>query len=238
MQSCELSRRALLVRSAASAAGLSLSLSLLGRVPKARAAIDPPPNPAADVVHLKQLAAISSDVASTYESVAAIITNDARVPMMERESVNKLLLHFRQHHVQHRLAIDALIMENGGEVDPISGEVALPNGFAALTRPNTNDVIRLGTDKEKAAALAFADALQALSTPAAAKLVASILSTQTQQFSVLHALAERVLSVSSGTGPGVQELVPAGFVADAGVAETFNLENNEALDAMLELDPA
>ncbi|MDB4975592.1 MAG: hypothetical protein JWN48_3933 [Myxococcaceae bacterium] len=233
----ELSRRQLLVRSAATAAGFSLSLSLMA-AQKAHAAVDPVPNPAADNTQLNALLKAEYDAIATYTAGAMLIAADTVADSVTKDTVTKVATHFLSQHQDHANALKALITANGGTPEAQSSTAKLPKQFTDLAKPTTTDVIKLAADKEKAAAYTYALVMQSISTTAAAKLVAAIGGVETQHFIVLYLLAEGLISATAATNSMATLVVPASFILDGvGVAGTSSLSNNPTLDAALAFDP-
>src|ERR1700712_153986 len=96
----ELSRRQLLVRSAAAAAGLSLSMSMLA-AQKASALVDPPVNATKDIDTLKGLLAAEYNAIATYTAGAGLIAADTVTPAPTKDIVTKVAVHFRSQHQDH-----------------------------------------------------------------------------------------------------------------------------------------
>lgn len=237
MERSEISRRSMLVRSAAAAAGLGLSISIIAAQKKARAKVDPVPNASADNDVLNALLKAEYDAVATYTAGAGIIGADAATPQGTRDTVTAVAVHFRDQHSQHAAALKKLIEDNGGDPVADSGTPTLPDSFPAATA-TTTDVIKLAADKEKAAAYTYAQVMANISTQTAAKLVASIGAVETQHFVVLYLLAEGLIDATPKTGMSPELVVPAAFILDVGGAGTLNLEKFEALDELLTLDPA
>jgi rubrerythrin len=236
MEENEITRRQLLVRSAATAAALSLSMSMLAAARKAQAKIDPAPNPAADNTQLNALLAAEFDAIATYTAGAGIIMGDMTTPAATRDTVLKVAVHFQDQHKQHAAALAALIQANGGTPAMDTGRAALPMSFPAATA-TTTDVMKLAADKEKAAAFTYTQVMSSISTPTAAKLVASIGAVETQHFVVLYLLVEGLIAPTAKTNTDATLVVPAAFILNVGGAGTVNLETFPALDALLAFDP-
>jgi rubrerythrin len=236
MEIDELTRRQLLVRSAATAASLSLAMSMLSAARTAQAKVDPPPSPTADNNLLNALLAAEYDAIATYTAGAGVIDGDTVTPQTTRATVKSVAVHFQDQHKQHAAALAALITANGGIPAQNSGVASIPASFSSAS-PDTIAVIKLAADKEKAAAFTYAAVVQNLSTQAAAKLAASIGGVESQHFVVLYLLAEGLITATDKTGTSPNLVVPAAFILDVGLAGSFNLESFPALDALLELDP-
>jgi rubrerythrin len=231
----DLTRRQVIVRAAATAAGLGLAVSLSAAARRARAAVNPEPNPEQDNVVLNALLNAEYDAIATYTAGAGIIGDDGETPQATRDVVTAVALHFQDQHKQHAAALKALIEENGGTPVADGMEANIPESFDELT---TLGVMKLAADKEKQAAVAYADVMKSISTSAAAKLVASIGAIETQHFVVLYLLVEGLIQANAMTATSPELIVPAAFVLDVGGAGTANLESFAALDDLLELDPA
>ena len=231
-----ISRRDMLVRSAATAAGLQLSISW-SAARKAHAKVDPAPNPKNDNATLNALLAAEYDAIATYTAGAGIIASDSATAQATRDTVTAVAVHFRDQHSQHAAALRRLIEDNEGMPVADTGKPKLPSSFPAATA-TTTDVIKLAADKEKQAAFTYAQVMGAISTQTAAKLVAAIGAVETQHFVVLYLLAEGLISATAKTGMNPALVVPAAFILDVGGAGTLNLEKFSALDDLLALDPA
>jgi hypothetical protein len=217
------------------AAGLGLSSALLSG-PRARAEVDPVPNPLADNERLNQLLRIEYDLVACYDFAQPLIAQDATTPQTERSNVTKLALHFQSQHKQHALALRSLIQTNGGTPATDDKKAMLPSALDT-TSAKTLQLIQLGADKERDAAVQFAQAMLSLSTRGAASLVAAIGAVHTQQFTFMYLLAERIALLTDRAGMTPEQVVPAAFILDVGGTGTVNLEVNTQLDTVLMLDP-
>ncbi|MEY4583153.1 MAG: hypothetical protein RL701_7856 [Pseudomonadota bacterium] len=235
MASIELSRRELMVRSAATAAGLSLAISLSTASRKAQAAVDPKPDAAEDNKTLNALLAAEYDAIATYTAGAGLIAKDTATPEATRKLVTDVAVHFQDQHKQHAAALKKLIEDNGGTAVAQSDTPKIPDKFPKSDITTTH-VIQLAADKEKQAAYTYAQVMNAISTQAAAKLVASIGAVETQHFVVLYLLAEGLIKTTDATAMNPSLVVPAAFILDVGGANTLNLEKFDALDKLLAFD--
>lgn len=231
----DLSRRQMLVRAAATAAGLGLAASVSMAAKRAQAKVDPTPDPEADNDVLNALLKAEYDAIATYTAGAGIIAGDAATAQATRDTVTKVAVHFQDQHKQHAAALKKLIEANGGT--PVTDSMT-PTIPASFDETNTVGVIKLAADKEKQAAVAYVEVMKSISTSAAAKLVASIGAVETQHFVVLYLLAEGLISANAATSSMSELVVPAAFVLDVGGTGSKNLEKFAALDAALALDPA
>lgn len=230
----DLSRRQVIVRAAASAAALGLAVSMSAATRRARAAVNPTPDPEADNDVLNALLAAEYDAIATYTAGAGIIAADAATAQATRDLVTSVAVHFQDQHKEHAAALKKMIEDNDGTPVADSMTAKLPDSFDDMT---TAGVMKLAADKEKQAAVAYANVMKSISTTAAAKLVASIGAIETQHFVVLYLLVEGLITTTDATAASPTLVVPAAFVLDVGAEGTTNLEKFAALDALLELDP-
>jgi rubrerythrin len=238
MHSSELSRRQLLARTAVTATGLSLSMSMLAAARKAKAEVNPPRNPTADNAPLNALLAAEYDAIATYTAGAGIVTADTVTPAGAKDTVLKVAVHFQNQHKQHAAALKALIEANGGTPVADMNKASIPASFTnASPPPDTLAVLKLAADKERAAAFTYAQVMQNLSTAAAAKLAASIGGVESQHFVVLYLLIEGLIAPNANTNSMANLVVPADFILDVGLADSVNLDNFPALDQLLAYDP-
>ena len=227
----DLTRRQVIVRAAATAASLGLAVSAARR---ARAAVSPEPDPAQDNDVLNALLKAEYDAIATYTAGASIIATDAATASATRDVVTAVAVHFQEQHQQHAAALAQLIEDNDGTPIADAMSARIPDSFDDMS---TAGVLKLAADKEKQAAIAYADVMSSISTAAAAKLVASIGAIETQHFVVLYLLVEGLIAANAMTAANPALIVPAAFVLDVGGDGTLNLENFPALDDLLELDP-
>ncbi|HYQ43330.1 MAG TPA: ferritin-like domain-containing protein [Polyangiaceae bacterium] len=232
----DLSRRQMLLRAAAAATALGLAVSINVASRKAEAKINPSPDPEADNTILNTLLTGEYDAVATYTAGASLIALDTGTAQATRDVVTSVALHFQDQHKQHASALEKLITDNGGTPATDTKVAKLPTSFPAAA--TTTDVMKLAADKEKHAAIAYAQVMQNLSTQVAAKLVASIGGVETQHFVVLYLLIEGLISTNDSTKMNPSLIVPAAFVLNTGVTGNTNLENFPALDTLLTLDPA
>lgn len=235
MLNSPLNRRQMLVRAAAAAAGLSLAVSLTVATRKAQAVVAPEPDAEQDNDILNALLAAEYDAIATYTAGAGIIATDVVTPQATRDVVTAVAVHFRSQHEEHAAALANMIEENGGTPVVDTGVPSLPASFPATA--GTTQVMMLAADKEKQAAIAYADVMKSISTQTAATLAASIGAIETQHFVVLYLLVEGLIGANDGTAMNPTLVVPAAFVLDVGGAGTINLKDFPALDDLLALDP-
>ena len=231
----ELSRRQLFLRSAAGVVGLGLCAAPL-HPRTARAEIDPVPNARADADLLNLLLRSEFDLIATYDVVQPLIARDATTAQSERSYLSKVSLHFQEQHRQHARALASLIMTNGGSPVTDAMNVTLPSALDT-TQAKTLDLIKLGADKERTAAVSCAESLLRISTSAAATLVAAIGAVHAQQFTLLYLLAERVVVLTAKAGSKPEQVVPASFILNIGLPGVVDFDSFAELDTLLTLDP-
>ena len=231
----DLSRRQVLVRAAATAVSLGLAVSMTAASRRASAAANPAPDKAKDNDVLNALLKAEHDAIATYSAGAGIIAADTATAQATRDVVTDVAVHFQDQHKAHAAALKQLIEDNDGTPVADAMTAKIPASFDEMT---TVGVLKLAADKEKQAAVAYAEVMKSISTSAAAKLVASIGAVETQHFVVLYLLVEGLIAANAMTAQSPTLIVPAAFVLDVGPSGTTNLEKFAALDALLELDPA
>ncbi len=231
----ELNRRQMLVRAAAAATALGLAVSINAASRKAQAKVNPVPDPAKDNTILNALLTAEYGAVATYTAGATIIAADTTTPQATRDIVTSVAVHFQSQHKDHAAALKKLITDNGGTpaIDTMTAQI--PASFPSAA--TTTDVMKLAADKEKHAAIAYAQVMKNISTATAAKLVASIGGVESQHFVVLYLLIEGLISANDSTKMNPTLIVPAAFVLNVGVGGTTNLESFPALDTLLTLDP-
>ncbi len=229
----DLSRRQMLVRAAATAASLGLAVSLSTATRRANAAVNPTPNPTADNAVLNALLVAEYDAIATYTAGAGIIADDTDTPEATRKVVTDVAVHFQSQHKEHAAALKKMIEDNDGTPVADPKTAVIPESFDEKT---TIGVMKLAADKEKQAAVAYANVMKSISTQGAAKLVASIGAIETQHFVVLYLLVEGLIAANAMTAMSPTLVVPAAFVLDVGGDGTQSLENFAALDTLLALD--
>lgn len=232
MKTRDLSRREVLVRAALGVASLNVTAALTAYSRNARGDDD---SGTGDVEHLNAVLAAEYEAVATYTAGAPLLTADSTMTKAARDALAAIAAQFQAHHVEHAAALKKLIQAKGGTARADSGKPNLPPSFPAAAKGL--DVLKLAADREKHAAIAYAQALAKVSDATAAKLAASIGGVESQHFAVLYAFAEGLIEVNDATLANAALLAPAPFVLDPGTAGTPSLETKTALDALLALDP-
>jgi len=229
-----MSRREALARAALTATSLSLAVSISTAAKRVEAKVSPTPDADADNDVLNALLTAEYDAIATYTAGAGIIAADGAADQPTKDTVTAVAVHFRSQHMEHAAALRKLIEDNDGDPVADSGEANIPESF---DDPTVGGVIKLAADKEKQAAVAYANVMKSISTLTAAKLVASIGAVETQHFVVLYLLAEGLIAANADTLTKATLVVPAAFILDVGGSGTQSLEDFPDLDDLLELDP-
>ncbi len=186
---------------AMAASGLALALAMTARTSRAA--------PPGDLDALNALLQAELNGIATYDAGGGVLAKiDAAAPNAAiAPTVLAVALHFQAQHKDHAKALRAMITSLGGT--PLThGEAQIPTGF----KPSVLNVVRLAANAEKAAAIAYTEALKGMTTGTAAALAASIGGVETQHFAVLHALAHGLVQGTMTTKDNAADLVPAAFV--------------------------
>lgn len=167
---------------------------------------------AADIAALNALLSAEWAAIDAYSQGAAVLAAPANNDPLRDAAPTVLAVaaHFRQQHRDHAAQLAARITAAGGTpvAEPAAGSYQLPNGFTATVL----NVIRLATNEEKNAAVAYCDVLNQVSSETFAELIASIGGVETQHFIVLSLLAQGVVQATSMTAAMAMEMVPRSFV--------------------------
>ncbi len=172
-----------------------------------------------EVDALRALQTAEYDAIRAYMTAEGALASDMPMDPMNsaRTTVLEVVRHFRTQHDAHAARLGELITAAGGM--PVDGSTIFfmpPTGF----RLSIINVIRLGANKEKAAAIAYADSLKTLSTPGSAHVAAAIGGVESQHFFVLHLLAKGVVEPGPALMTMANRLVPTAFVASTGGSTT------------------
>jgi bacterioferritin (cytochrome b1) len=198
---------------AMAATGLALALALGTRPAWAGGSTD--------VDALNALLQAELNAIDTYTTAAGVLMSpaasdpDAKIA----PTVLAVAVHFQSQHKDHASALTSLIKSSGGT--PIStGAAQIPTGFKA----SVLNVLRLAANAEKAAAIAYVQALKAITSGTAATLAAAIGGVEAEHFVVLYSLAKGLIAGTASTAPMAASLVPTSFIVQVG-AETTGLDS-------------
>jgi hypothetical protein len=153
------------------------------------------------------------DAAAGY--LAAPSSSDAMATIAP--TVLAVAKHFASQHQDHAAQLGAAVTEAGGAPVAQSSVVfAAPAGWT----PSVLDVLKLAANAEKAASIAYTDALKQLSAASAAQLAASIGGVETQHYVLLSLLVLGVAEPTTLMRWMVTDVVPRSFTGSpaSGVA--------------------
>ena len=145
-------------------------------------------------------------------------------------TVAAVAAHFRGQHEAHAAELGRLITAAGGTPAPSTMiYFTPPAGFNGTV----GNLIRLACNKEKAAAVAYAEALKTLTSSQSSGLAAAIGGVETQHFIVLYLLAKGVIAPGPAAGTMLASLVPTAFVTTQGSVNGLNTLTDEAFVAAM-----
>jgi hypothetical protein len=172
-----------------------------------------------DVTTLNTLLTAEYDAIDAYGAGAGILMSPpANDPLASAAPVVlAVALHFQSQHQDHaKLLASTIQAQAGTPVDPSSGKFSAPAGFTG----SVLDVVRLASNAEKAAAIAYNDAVKAVSSAANAQLLAAIGGNEAQHFILLSLVAQGVAGPTMTTKSDAADFVPEAFVAAVGTGTT------------------
>ncbi|MFO0646758.1 MAG: ferritin-like domain-containing protein [Polyangiales bacterium] len=135
-------------------------------------------------------------------------------------TVRLVATHYRSQHIDHGRRLAQLIMLLRGTPVSQSSVLFTPPASMGFTQTVQN-WLRLMCNVEKAAAIAYVNALKNLSNVTAAELAAAIGGVETQHFIVIYLLLKGVATPGTAATTMVSEICPRSVVAIAG--ETTDL---------------
>ncbi len=220
MSNDEVTRRDALGNGAAAvlAGAAALAVSAVGGEAHAQSA--------ADVAILNTLLRAEIEAQRAYEAATStLMMPDSMDPdRAAGPAAAAIAGHFRSQHVEHAMRLRAMIMSaQGTPVDATTILFTPPMGF----RLTVKNILRLACNKERAAAIAYVDAIKRLSSQSAAELAAAIGGVETQHFVVLYLLLRGVVTPGMMIAAAVSDVSPRAFVAIEG-------ESSDLSNAMLE----
>lgn len=167
-----------------------------------------------DAAQLISLQRAEYDAIVTYSTAESALASDMD-PMAP--TVRAVAAYIRSQHEAHANALGAAITGLGGmPVDRTTIFFMPPTGF----RATLSNIIKLAVNKEKAAAIAYAEAVRNIGTGANAQIAAAIGGVETQHFIVLYLLAKNVVSPGPQAMTMLNQLCPQSFVASVGSGTT------------------
>lgn len=218
MSNDELSRRETLSGGAALLAGVGAALAVSAVTRDAEA------QSAADVMVLNALLRAEYEAQQAYDSAIGYFGS----PAMDDSgralaaAAGLVATHYRSQHVDHGTRLASLIMNLQGTPISQSTVIFTPPTAMGFTRTVRN-YLRLACNAEKAAAIAYTNALKSLTNVTAAELAAAIGGVETQHFIVLYLLLKGVATPGMAAATMASELSPRSFVAITG--ETTDLSS-------------
>jgi hypothetical protein len=196
------SRRRALTGGAAAIVGVSAALAVSAVSRSAHA------DNASDATALNATLTKAYEIIAVYDGAIGFL-GDPMMPMGATGAA--LLTHFRQQHRDEAAQLSTQIMALGGT--PVtSGSVnppANPTGFMR-TIPN---YLKYAANLERAAAVANVARLNTIGSKDAAELVAAIVGTQTQHWTVLYLLARGIAGPGPMAASMLNEICPRSFVS-------------------------
>ncbi|MBL8604815.1 MAG: ferritin-like domain-containing protein [Myxococcales bacterium] len=174
---------------------------------------------AGDVTTLTALQRAEYDAIRTYSTAESILMTDLSSDP-QASTVRAVAAYYRGQHEAHANALRTAITAAGGTpIDPTTVFFMPPTGFRATVA----NIIKLAANKEKAAAVAYAEAVRSLGTAERAQLAAAIGGVETQHWIVLYLLAKGVVQPGMNAATMLNQLCPQAFVASVGTG-TAGLE--------------
>ena len=173
--------------------------------------------PMQDVMTLNALLTAEYQAVKAYDAGAMILMAPPMGDPLATAAPTVLAVaaNFRQQHRDHAARLAQVITGmNGTPVAEASVMFTAPMGFTA----SVTNVIKLGANAEKAAAVAYAEALKVVSSQTAAEVVAAIGGVETQHFIVLHLLLKGVATPGPAAMTMITEVSPRPVVAIEGEA--------------------
>jgi hypothetical protein len=188
-------------------AGVALAASAIGREAQAQGT--------GDVATLNGLLRAEYEAQQAYDLAAGYLMNpDMADPGIATAPVARLVAGlYRSQHSDHSGRLVRLIQSLQGTPVPQAMVVFAPP--ATFTRTTLN-FVRLACNKEKAAAIAYVNALKTLANATAAELAAAIGGVETQHFIALHLLLKGVVGAGPAAMTMINELSPRAVVAIEG----------------------
>jgi len=131
--------------------------------------------------------------------------------MAEGATAAALLGHFRQQHRDEADRLGTQITALGGT--PVTeGSINAPANPTGFSRSVAN-YLKYAANLERQASVANVARLNAIGSKDAAELVAAIVGTQTQHFTVLYLLARGIAGPGAMAAGMISEIVPRSFVS-------------------------
>ncbi len=209
MSNDDLSRRGALSGGAALLAGVgaALAVSAMGREAEAQSA--------ADVAVLNALLRAEYEAQQAYDLAIGYFGSPAMDDPARSlaPAAGLVATLYRGQHADHGMRLARLITSFQGT--PVSQSSVVFSPPAGFTRTVQN-FLRLACNKEKAAAIAYTNALKTLSNATAAELAAAIGGVEAQHFIVIYLLLKNVATPGMAAAMMSSEIAPRSVVAIEG----------------------
>lgn len=194
------SRRKALTGGAAAIAGVTAALAVSSVARPALA------DNASDATALNATLTKAYEIIAVYDAAIGFLTG-----MADGATVGALLTHFRAQHRTEATRLGTQITALGGT--PITeGSVNAPANPTGFTRSVAN-YLKYAANLERQTAVANVARLNSIGSKDGAELVAAIVGTQTQHWTVLYLLARGIAGPGAMAATMLTEIVPRPFVA-------------------------
>lgn len=196
------SRRKALTGGAAALAGVTAALAVSAVTRSAHA------DNATDATALNAVLTKAYEIVAVYDAAIGFLSDPA---MPEGATAGALLTHFRQQHRDEATRLGTQVTALGGT--PVSsGSINAPANPMGFSRSVAN-YLKYAANLERQASVANVARLNAIGNKDAAELVAAIVGTQTQHFTVLSLLARGIAGPGAMAAGMIGEIVPRAFVS-------------------------
>lgn len=188
---------------------------------------DPPAGPSADVMHLNPLLTAEYEAIKAYEQGLMILNSPPMgdpLTVLARD-LARIATRWQSQHRDHATALAATISANRGTpVAESSVMFSLPTPFPL----SITNVLKLAFNKERQAAIAYNDAVKAMSGPGNRFLAGSIEGDETQHLIILRSILLGV--ANAGATIVTEDMVPKSFVSTVSAGT-----NPQGLQTLLDL---
>jgi hypothetical protein len=213
------SRRKALTGGAAAIAGVTAALAVSSVARPALA------DNASDATALNATLTKTYEIIAVYDSAIGALTD----PTNPTGAVpGALISHFRDHHRTEATRLATQVTALGGTPVTRGNPPPMPAGFT----PTNGNFLKYAANLERAAAVANVARLNVIGSKDGAELVAAIVGTQTQHWTVLYLLARGIAGPGSMAATMLDKIVPRAFVAlSADGANSLTTVDNLAFTA-------
>ncbi len=201
MSEDHVSRREALTGGAAAIAGVGAALAVSTVTREAHA------DNASDATALNLVLTKTYEIIAIYDAAIGYLTDPTRP---EGAVPGALLTRFRTQHRDQATRLVARITALSGTAVS-DGAVTVPANPTGFMR-SVGNYVKFAADLERKAAIASVATLNTIGNKDAAELVAAIVGTQTQQFTVLYLLARGIAMPGAMAATALDQIVPRSFV--------------------------